>query len=160
MKKALLKLGALFMALVLAFVILAGCDKTPDVGDDYAEAVDQYFDENYGNYEITVYLIIGNPDPTKEDLFSGKVKMKTIIHMAYEAVEAACTAKGIEIVGLNGYSSFITSINGVGYEEHEDGTYSAWSTTINGKFSPGIGAQQLREGDLFEIRYVTKEKTW
>jgi len=160
MQKTVLKLGALLMAFVLAFVLLVGCDKGPKVGKDYAEANDEYFNEDYGNYAITVKLIIYNPDPTKDPLFSGTVKLSTIKHMAYEAVEAACTAKGIEIVGLNGYSSFITSIAGVGYAEHDNGTYSSWSTTINGKFSPGLGAQQLREGDLFEIKYITAEKTW
>lgn len=80
--------------------------------------------------------------------------------MAYEAVEAACAAKGIEIVGLNGYSSFITSIAGVGYVDNGDGTYSSWTTQINGKFSAGVGAQQLRDGDLFTVSYVTAQKTW
>lgn len=69
-------------------------------------------------------------------------------------------SKSIEIVGLNGYSSFITTIAGVGYVENADNTYSSWSTTINGKFSAGVGAQQLRDGDLFVVEYVTKAKTW
>ncbi len=145
--------------LVLALTLLVGCDDVK-VGNDTAEAVDEYFSEDYGNYEITVKLVIGNPDPTKDPLFSGTVTMKTIKHMAYEAVEAACASKGIEIVGLNGYSSFITTLAGVGYVDNGDGTYSSWSTNINGKFSPGLGAQQLRDGDLFEISYVTAEKTW
>ncbi|MDD3170980.1 MAG: hypothetical protein PHO86_01540 [Bacilli bacterium] len=159
MKKTFLKLSALVLMGVLVLTMFVACSGTK-VGTDTATANDDYYSEDYGNYTITVKLIISNPDPTKDPLFSGTVTMKTIKHMAYEAVEAACAAKSIEIVGLNGYSSFITTLAGVGYVDNGNGTYSSWSTTINGKFSAGVGAQQLRDGDLFEITYVTQEITW
>lgn len=158
MKNILVKISTLVLAFVL-LVSLTACGGTK-VGKDTATATDEYYSEEYGNYAITVKLVIGNPDPTKAPLFSGTVTLKTIKHMAYEAVEAACAAKSIEVVGLNGYSSFITTIAGVGYVENADNTYSSWSTTINGHFSAGVGAQQLREGDLFEINYVTQAKNW
>lgn len=161
MKKTVLTVSALVLTLVLALSCMVACGGYDvKVGADTATAVDQYYSEDYGNYTITVKLIIGNPDPTKEALYSGTVTLKTIKHMAYEAVEAACAAKSIEIVGLNGYSSFISSIAGVGYVENADNTYSSWSTKINGAFSAGVGAQQLREGDVFEISYTTQAKTW
>ena len=159
MKKMVLKMGALFLTAVLVLTMLVACGATK-VGNDTATATEDYYSEDYGNYTITVKLIISNPDPTKDPLFSGTVTLKTIKHMAYEAVEAACAAKSIEIVGLNGYSSFVTSIAGVGYVDNGNGTYSSWNTTINGKFSAGVGAQQLRDGDLFEITYVTQDITW
>lgn len=159
MKKMVLRMSALFLMAILVLTMLVACSGTK-VGNDTATANDDYYSEDYGNYTITIKLIISNPDPTKDPLFSGTVTMKTIKHMAYEAVAAACAAKSIEIVGLNGYSSFITTLAGVGYVDNGNGTYSSWSTTINGEFSAGVGAQQLRDGDLFEITYVTQEITW
>lgn len=157
--KKLFKASILALTVVLLVASLAACTGVK-VGTDTATATDPYYSEDYGNYSITVKLIIHNPDPTKAPLFTGTVTLKTITHMAYEAVEAACAAKSIEIVGLNGYSSFISTIAGVGYVENGDGTYSSWSTKINGGFSAGVGAQQLREGDLFELIYDTAEITW
>ncbi len=158
MKKRLFKIVCALLAITMLGTALAACG-TP-VGKDTATANDAYYDESYGNYTIEVKLIIGNPDPNGEPLFSGIVTLKTIKHMAYEAVEAACAAKSISIVGLNGYSSFITSLAGVGYKDNGNGTYTSWSTTLNGGFCAGVGAQQLRDGDLLEIRYVTKDITW
>lgn len=158
MKKRLFKIVCAVLAIAMLSTMLVACGKP--VGKDTATATDAYYDEGYGNYSITIKLIIGNPDPDGEPLFSGTVTLKTIKHMAYEAVEAACAAKSIDIVGLNEYSSFIVSLAGVGYVDNGNGTYSAWSTSINGGFSAGVGAQQLRDGDLLEILYVTKDITW
>ncbi|HRX14320.1 MAG TPA: hypothetical protein P5087_04820 [Eubacteriales bacterium] len=158
MKKTFVKFGAFALALILTLTVFCACGVK--VGDDKAIATDPYYSEDYGNYTITVNLIIYNPDSSKAPLFSGTVELQTIRHMAYEAVEAACAAKSIEIVGLNEYSSFISTIAGVGYVENGDGTYSAWSCKINGGFSAGVGAQQLRDGDLFEIVYETAAITW
>lgn len=160
MKKRTIGILSVFLVVALMAAVLVGCGPNVKVGNDTAVAEDPSFSEDFGNYAIVVNLIIGNPDPDKAPFFSGKVTLRTLKHMAFEAVEAACTEKSIDIVDLNGYSSFISSINGIGSRDNGDGTYSYWSTSINGVFSPGLGAQQLRDGDLFEIQYITVEKTW
>lgn len=95
MKKTILKVSAMILVLVLLVGCLAACGGTK-VGSDKATSTDQYYSEDYGNYTINVKVIIGNPDPTKEPLFSGVVTLKTIKHMAYEAIEAACAAKALK----------------------------------------------------------------
>lgn len=158
MNKRLMKVAGALIVVVILGTMLAACGKA--VGKDTATADDIYYDESYGNYAITVKLIIGNPDPEGEPLFSGTVTLKTIKHMAYEALEAACASKSIAVEGINGYSSFITSLAGVGYIDNGNGTYSSWSININGGYSPGLGAQQLRDGDLLEVRYITQDINW
>lgn len=158
MNKRLIKVVGALLVIVILGTMLAACGKA--VGKDTATADASGYNESQGNYAITVKLIIGNPDPEGEPLFSGTVTLKTIKHMAYEALEAACASKSIAVEGINGHSSFITSLAGVGFTDNGDGTYTNWSVTLNGGWSPGVGDQQLRDGDLLEVRYITQDINW
>ena len=67
MNKRLMKVAGALLVIVILGIMLAACGKA--VGKDTAIADDVYYNESYGNYAITIKLIIGNPDPEGEPLF-------------------------------------------------------------------------------------------
>lgn len=133
MKKKLVVLLTLVMALTLSMVCLFGCGKAAETQNvslkvDATAAVEK-------GYTGKAVIFEGNVDMPKDGTVGD----------ALEAAKLAFDAQG----------DFVSSINGIGTGQY--GSMSGWTYTVNGT-SPNEGMAKVKAGDKIEFVYVTEFK--